>query len=131
MKKSIIVLVLAFALVLGSVSSAFAATTENYTLVAPRLQADVYSSAKKVAGFADFGVKHKWSGGYAIRFAVCNTSKQPIGPVVTVYPGGATAGLTDLWYNGTATTQSVVVRMDASKLNLVRILCEGTWVWNY
>lgn len=131
MKKSTIVLVLAFALVLGSVSSAFAASTENYTLVAPRLQGDIYSSAKRVNAFADFGVKQKWSGNYPIRFAVCNTSRQQVGPSLTVLPGGAAAPLIDLWYNSTASPQSIVVRMDSALLNTVRILCQGTWVWNY
>lgn len=131
MKKSIIVLVLALALVLGSVSSAFAASSENYTMVAPQLRGNMYSTSKAVNPFADFGVKHKWSGGFPIRFTVCNTSRQPIGATLTVFPGGAAAGLTDLWYNPTASKQYIVVRMDSAVTNLVRILCQGTWVWNY
>lgn len=131
MKKIIVISMLALALAFGSTASAFAANTQNYTIIAPRLRADVYTSVKSVSGYRDFGVKHKYSGTYPIRFAVCNTSKQAIGSTVTVYPGGTSADLVDLWYNSSATTRDIVVRMDSSKLNYVRILCEGTWVWNY
>ncbi len=91
----------------------------------------MYTSAKAVSAYRDFGVKHKYSGGYPIRFAVCNTSRQPIGPTVIVYPGGAYAPLVDLWYNSTARTQYIVARMDSASFNYVSILCHGTWVWNY
>jgi len=131
MKKIVIVSMLALALALGSTAPAFAATTQNYSIIVPRFQVDTYTSAKAVAGYKDFGVKHKYSGGKPVRFAVCNTSRQPIGSTVTVYPGGAYAPLTDLWYNSTASTRYIVVRMDSARFNTVDILAEGTWVWNY
>lgn len=131
MKKLTIIAMLALTLAFGSTASAFAASYANYSIVVPRFRADAYTSEKAVSAHRDFGVRHKYSGGYPIRFVACNTSKQPIGPVVTVYPGGASAGLTDLWYNDSASTRRIVMRMDSSKYNTVRILCSGTWVWNY
>lgn len=131
MKKTMIVAVLSLALVFGSAASAFAANSQSYSIVVPRFRADAYTSAKAVAGYRDFGVRHRYSGGYPIRFAVCNTARQPIGSTVTVYPGGATAPLVDLWYNSTPVAKSIVVRMDSATLNIVRILAQGTWVWNY
>ena len=131
MKKIVVISMLALALAFGSTASAFAVSTQNYTIVAPRLRADVYSESKAVSAYKDFGVKHKYSGGYPIRFAVCNTSKQAIGSTVTVYPGGAYADLTDLWYNNSSATRYIRVRMDSARLNPVKIVCEGTWVWNY
>jgi len=131
MKKTMIVAVLALALVFGSVASAYAVSNESYNIIVPRFRADAYTSAKSVAGYRDFGVRHRYSGGYPIRFAVCNTARQPIGSTVTIYPGGATAPLVDLWYNATPIAKSIVVRLDSSKLNVVRILAQGTWVWNY
>ncbi|MDY0339590.1 MAG: hypothetical protein RBS17_00050 [Coriobacteriia bacterium] len=131
MKKTITIVMLALVLAFGSTASAFAASYANYSIVAPRFRADTYTSEKSVSAWRDFGVRHKYSGGYPIRFVACNTSKQPIGSVVTVYPGGSSAGLTDLWYNDSASARKIVVRMDSSRLNTVRILCAGTWVWNY
>lgn len=131
MKKIAIVAMLALALALGSTASAFAAASQDYTMIIPRFQVDKYTSAKAVSAFRDFGVKHKYSGGKAIRFAVCNTSRQQIGSTVTVYPGGTYAPLTDLWYNATASTRYILVRMDSARFNTVEILCMGTWVWNY
>jgi len=122
---------LALALAFGSTASAFAVSTANYSIVVPRFKADAYTSEKSVSAYSDFGVKHKFSGGYPIRFLACNTSKQPIGSVVTVYPGGSSAGLTDVWYNDSASAKRIVIRMDSYRYNTVRILCEGTWVWNY
>ncbi len=131
MKKIVVVAMLAFVMVFGGTASAFAANYQSYSIVVPRFRADKYTGAKAVYAFRDFGVRHRYSGGKPIRFAVCNTSRQPIGPTVTVYPGGVYAPLTDLWYNATASTQYVVVRMDSATFNTVEILCEGTWVWNY
>lgn len=131
MKKVIVISMLALALAFGSTASAFAASTQNYTIIVPRFQVDKYTTSKAVAAYKDFGVKHKYSGGKPIRFAVCNTSRQPIGSTVTVYPGGAYAPLTDLWYNATASTRYIVMRMDSARFNTVDILAEGTWVWNY
>lgn len=131
MKKITVIAMLALVLAFGSTASAFAANYANYSIVVPRFRADAYTSAKTVNAHRDFGVRHKYSGGYPIRFAACNTSKQPIGSVVTVYPGGSSAGLVDLWYNDSASARKIVMRMDSSRLNTVRILCAGTWVWNY
>ncbi|MHB1016490.1 MAG: hypothetical protein ACYC2X_01175 [Coriobacteriia bacterium] len=131
MKKITIIVMLALALAFGSTASAFAATSANYSIVLPRFKADKYTSAKAVSAYKDFGVKHKYSGGYPVRFAVCNTSRQPIGSAVTIYPGGAYAPLHDIWYNSTASTRYIVVRMDSAVFNAVEILAEGTWVWNY
>lgn len=130
MKKIFLVAVLALALAFGSVASAYAASA-NYTIVVPRLRADIYTSAKTVSAGKDFGVRHRYSGAYPVRFAVCNSSRQAIGPVVTVNPGGSTAPLVDLWYNDSASSKTVLVRMDSSKLNYVKIVAEGTWYWNY
>lgn len=131
MKKITIIAMLALTLAFGSTASAFAATYQNYSIIAPKYQGDVYSSEKAVSAYRDFGVYHKYSGTKTIRFVVCNTSKQPIGSLHSVAPGGASAPLTDLWYNDSASTKRIVVRMDAAKYNVVKILCEGTWVWNY
>lgn len=130
MKRTIMVTALALMLVFGTVASAFA-TSQNYSFVLPRLQGDIYSTAKTVSAYRDFGVQHKYSGSYPVRFAVCNTSRQPIGPSVLVYPGGSSADLVDLWYNSSSSARSIVVRLDSGKLNAVTILAEGTWVWNY
>lgn len=131
MKKIMIVAMLALALAFGSTASAFAASTQNYSMIAPRFRADIYTSTKAVGAYRDFGVRHKYSGGKPIRFTVCDTSNQAMGPTVTIYPGGAYAPLADLWYNSTASTRYVKVRMDSALLNYVTILCQGTWVWNY
>lgn len=131
MKRLILSAMLALAIVAGSTATAFAANSQNYTIVLPALQGDYYSSIKTVSGYRDFGVKHRYSGGYPVRFAVCNSSKQQIGSTITVYPGGTAADLTDLWYNAGASSKVVVVRMDSARLNLVRPLAEGSWVWNY
>ena len=131
MKKISVIAMLALVLAFGSTASAFAASYASYNIVAPRFRADAYTSEKTVNARQDFGVRHKYSGNYPIRFMVCNTSKQPIGSLITVYPGGSSAGLVDLWYNNSASARKVVVRMDSSKFNRVRILCSGTWVWNY
>lgn len=131
MKKIVIISMLALALAFGSTASAFAASTQNYTIVAPKYQGDIYSGEKTVNARCDFGVRHKYSGGKKVRFVVCNTSKQAIGSSHTVAPGGRTAPLEDLWYNDTSSKRNIVVRMDAAVFNVVKILCEGTWVWNY
>ena len=131
MKKITIIAMLALALAFGSTASAFAASTANYSIIVPRFQADKYTSEKSVSAYKDFGVRHKYSGSKAIRFAVCNTSKQPIGATITIYPGGSSAPLTDLWYNDSASAKKIVVRMDSAKFNTVDILAEGQWVWNY
>ncbi|MHB1135589.1 MAG: hypothetical protein ACYCXR_09150 [Coriobacteriia bacterium] len=131
MKKITIIAMLALALAFGSTASAFAASSQNYSILVPRFRADKYTTAKAVSAYRDFGVKHKYSGGKPIRFVVCNTSRQPIGSTVTIYPGGVYAPLHDIWYNATASTRYIVVRMDSALFNTVEILCEGTWVWNY
>lgn len=131
MKKITIIAMLALTLAFGSTASAFAATYDSYSIILPRFQADKYSSEKTVNAHTDFGVKHKYSGGKPVRFIVCNTSKQPIGATVTIYPGGSSAPLTDLWYNDSASAKKIVVRMDSAKWNSVEILAQGTWVWNY
>ncbi|MBN2247989.1 MAG: hypothetical protein JW733_04755 [Coriobacteriia bacterium] len=131
MKKVIAIALLALVLALGSTASAFAASSANYSIIVPRFQADKYTTAKAVYAYRDFGVRHKYSGGKPIRFAVCNTSRQQIGSTVTIYPGGTYAPLTDLWYNATASTRYILVRMDSATFNTVEILCAGTWVWNY
>ena len=130
MKRTVIVSILALAIVFGSVGTAFG-VTQDYTIVLPRFSGDVYTSAKTVNGNKYFSVKHMYSGNKPVRFAVCNTSRQPISSAITVYPGGATAPTTVLWKNPTSTAQSIVVRMDSATLNVVKILAQGTWVWNY
>ena len=131
MKRLAVTILLCVGIIAASAVSAFAASSQNYTIVIPRLQADYYSSAKTVSAYRDFGVRHKYSGGYPVRFAVCNSSRQPIGSTVTVYPGGSSAELTDLWYNSSASSKTVLVRMDSSRFNLVNLVAEGTWIWNY
>lgn len=131
MKKIVVISMLALALAFGSTASAFAVSTQNYTIVAPKYKGDIYSGEKAVSAYKDFGVKHKYSGGKSIRFVVCNTSKQVIGSLHTIAPGGSSAPLEDLWYNDTASKRNIVVRMDSASYNVVKILCEGTWVWNY
>ena len=131
MKRVIFVALLATCIMASTAISAFAASTQNYTIIIPLLQGDYYTTSKTVSAYRDFGVRHRYSGGYPIRFAVCNSSKQPIGSTVTVYPGGSAADLTDLWYNASASSKVIVVRLDSSKVNLVKPLAEGTWVWNY
>ncbi len=132
MKRLLIVACLASVMVLGSVVSAYAAaSTANYSIVLPRLKADKYSSTKTVAAKKDFGVRHKYSGGYPVAFTVCNTAKGAIGPKVTLYPQGADASLADLWYNGSSSSKSIMVRLESAKVNGVEILAEGTWRWNY
>lgn len=131
MKRLVFVAFLTAGLIAATAATAFAATSQNYTITLPLMQSDFYSSAKTVSAYRDFGVRHKYSGGYPVRFAVCNSSRQQIGSTVLVYPGGGSADLTDLWYNASASAKTIVVRMDSGKLNAVRPLAEGTWVWNY
>ena len=50
---------------------------------------------------------------------------------MTVAPGGATAPLTDLWYNSAASAKTVRVRMWTSLTTVVEVLAQGTWYWNY
>lgn len=131
MKRAMVIGMLALGLVFGGSASAFAASTASYSIVVPRFQANKYTTTKLLGAHKDFGVKHKYSGGKPIRFVMCNSSKQPIGSAVSVYPGGAYAPLVDLYYNSSASSQYVLVCMDSAKWNVVEILCEGTWVWNY
>lgn len=130
MKRTAMVSVLAFIMIFASVAAAHA-TEQAYSFVLPRFQGDIYSAAKTVSAYRDFGVRHKYSGPYPVRFAVCNTSKQAIGPSITVYPGGSSADLVDLWYNAGSTAKTIVVRLDSGRWNSVTLLAEGTWVWNY
>ncbi len=131
MKKIAIIAGLALALAFGSVATAHAATTEGYTFIAPRFQIDWYSSQKTVNGWRTFGVQHRYSGGYPVRFVACNAMRQALGTAVIAYPGGPAAPTTTVWRNTTATPQTIVIRADSAIYNFVTLLCQGTWVWNY
>lgn len=131
MKRTVLVAALVAVLVLGVAAPALAATYQNYSIVLPRFKGDIYSISKPVSAYKDFGVKHKYSGGYKVNFQVCDSQKNPVGPTVKVSPGGSTAPLTDLWYNNSSSSRSIVVRMENATSTYVRVLAEGTWVWNY
>ncbi|HET6352495.1 MAG TPA: hypothetical protein VFG89_10275 [Coriobacteriia bacterium] len=132
MKRSLLIVAVAAVMLLGAVASAHAAAvTQNYSIVLPRFGANAYSSTKTVAASKDLGVFHKYSGGYPVSFTACNTAKGAIGSKVTIYPTGSDAPLTDLWYNSSSGSKSVIVRVESAKYNLVTVLAEGTWRWNY
>lgn len=132
MNRLAVALALGVALLLGSAASAYAAaSTAGYSFVLPRFQGDIYSSDKTVAAYKDFGVLHKYSGGYPVAFTVCTTGKSALGSRVTVYPGGSQPDLIDLWYNASSSARTIKVRVESAKANVVTILAQGTWRWNY
>lgn len=131
MKRSVMVVALAMALFATSVAPALAASTQKYTLVLPRFGGSYYTSTKTLSVYRDIGVKHLYSGGKSVNFQVCDSQKNAVGPRVTVAPGGATAPLTDLWYNSSASAKTVRVRMWTSLTTVVEVLAQGTWYWNY
>ena len=109
----------------------FAASTQNYSITLPRFGGTTYTSTKTVSAYRDIGVKHRYSGGKTVNFQVCDSQRNTIGPRVAVAPGGTSAPLTDLWYNGTASPKTVCVKMWTSLTTIVQVLAEGTWYWNY
>jgi len=131
MRHRIVRLIAATALLASVATPAFAATYQNYSIILPRLKGDVYTSAKTVSAYSDFGVKHKYSGGVDVNFQVCDTQHNPLGPIVRIKPGGSAAPRVDLWYNNSSSARTIVVRMEAAVLKVVEVLAEGTWVWNY
>jgi len=114
-----------------AVTPAFAASTQNYSITLPRFGSAYYTSAKTVAAYRDFGVKHRYSGGKTVNFQVCDSQRNTIGARVAVAPGGSAAPLTDLWYNPAASSKTVCVKMWTSITTVVQVLAEGTWYWNY
>lgn len=131
MKRSLLAIALALLLVAGTAVPAFAASTQKYTLVLPRFGSAYYSSAKTLSAYCDIGVKHAYSGGKTVNFQVCDSQKNAVGPRVSVAPGGSSAPLTDLWYNSSASSKSVRVKMWTSLTTVVEVLAQGTWYWNY
>jgi hypothetical protein len=131
MKRILFVAVLAAVLVGGSALQAVAATTQSYSIVLPRFGGSYYTSSKTVSAYRDFGVKHKYSGGKTVNFQVVDVQRNVLGPRVAVAPGGSSAPLTDLWYNASASSKPVCVKMWTSLTTAVQVLAEGTWYWNY
>ena len=131
MKRPVMVVVLALALVAASAVPALAASTQQYSLVLPRFGGSYYSSSKTLSAYRDIGVGAAYSGGKSVNFQVCDSQRNAVGPRVTVAPGGPTAPLTDLWYNSSASEKSVRIRMWTSLTTVVQVLAQGTWYWNY
>ena len=131
MKRIGIVTLMAIVALSASVMPAHAATTQDYSMILPRFGAAAYSSAKTVSAYRDFGVRHKYSGGKTVNFQVCDTQKNTIGSKIAVKPGGSSAPLIDLWYNSTASSRNICVKMTTSLTTAVQVLAEGTWQWNY
>lgn len=131
MKRALLVAAMVAALLVGAAAPALAATSANYSIVLPALKGDYYTTSKTVSAYRDFGVKHKWSGGYDVNFQVCDSQKNSVGAIVRIKPGGRTAPLVDLWYNNSGSSRTILVRMETATLTYVRVLAEGTWVWNY
>jgi hypothetical protein len=111
--------------------AAASAATQNYSILLPTVARDYWTTAKTVNAGTDFGVRHRYSGGKTVHFLVCNTSHEKLGSEVAIAPGGAYATLTDLWWNNTGASKSIVVRMESPWNCFVTILAEGTWAWNY
>ncbi|HSK47414.1 MAG TPA: hypothetical protein VLA05_05345 [Coriobacteriia bacterium] len=120
------------ALVFSSTAApCLAATTKGYSVVLPRFGSAYYTSTKTVSAYRDYGVKHRYSGGKTVNFQVCDSQHNTVGPRVAIAPGRSDAPLVDLWYNGSASSKSVSVKMWTSLTTAVQVLAEGTWYWNY
>jgi hypothetical protein len=131
MKRLTITAILAVVLILGSVSPALAVSSQDYSIVLPRFGSAYYTSAKTVPAYRDYGVRHRYSGGKTVNFQVCDSQRNVIGSKVAVKPGGTSAPLVDLWYNNSASSKAVCVKMTTSLTTAVQVLAEGTWYWNY
>lgn len=108
-----------------------AATQQSYNIVVPRFGGDAWSSTKTVNPYKDFGVKHQYSGGWKINFTVCDTTGNPLGPTIGVNPGGSSAPLVDLWYNGSSSSKTIKVLLETLWYCPVDVLAQGLWYWNY
>jgi hypothetical protein len=129
--KRFMVAMMLSVVVLGGLASQAFATNQNYSVILPRFGAAYYTSGKTVSGYRDFGVKHRYSGGKTVNFQMCDSQRNVIGSKIAVKPGGSSAPLVDLWYNDSASSKTVCVKMTTSLTTAVQVLAEGTWYWNY
>jgi hypothetical protein len=131
MKRTAVAVVLIMSIVLGAAAPALAATSQSYSIVLPRFGGAYYTSTKSVSAYRDFGVKHRYSGGKTVNFQVCDSQRNVVGSRIAVAPGGSSAPLVDLWYNNSASSKTVCVKMWTSLTTAVQVLAEGLWYWNY
>lgn len=111
-------------------SSAMAVNSQPYTLVVPRFGGSEYSSYKTVYNGKHFGTFHRYSGGKSVIFQPMYSAATPAGPSVLVSPGGPSAPWTRLWYNGSGSAKSIMIRLKTLTLTPVDVLAQGTWYWN-
>ncbi|MCL2503630.1 MAG: hypothetical protein FWE94_03350 [Coriobacteriia bacterium] len=130
MKKYLLMGLLAVMVAAALPTNAFAASNEGYTITVPRVGAQ-YSANKTVTARKDFGTRLRYSGGKTVNFQICDTQKNGIGPTVCIKPGGAAAPLIDIWYNSSASSKAVKVKLWTSATTIVQVLAQGTWYWNY
>jgi len=131
MKRLIVVVAVAAAVLAGGVTTAHAATSQSYSIILPRLGGSYYTSTKTVSAYRDYGVRHRYSGGKTVNFRVCDSQRNVVGPKVAIAPGGSSAPLVDLWYNSAGSSRTVCVKMWTSLTTAVQVLAEGLWYWNY